>query len=313
MNGNLDMHFKIKDKVTIGFSVAGAPSPPAPPPTISPIGTLTPILTGVTAGIGILNILPDDPEPAPDPAPDPTPDPDPEPAYDKTKIALVLLDEDLEPTDSVDYVETIDAVKTYLGNHAGNHYLVHFGDDCGISSIPTNSMQSLSNMAKLYVGTSVTEIGTAAFRYCSNLREAVFHCGNNAQIGNSYMSPFDSCTSLKTLYLSGGEGSTVGYNYGLNALETVVIGPGIVSVIGFRNCNSLQNIVLGNDLITIKGSAFSGDTALRSITIPSNVETIGNYAFYQCDSLTSITIHKAQGSISGAPWGAANATVTWTG
>lgn len=233
--------------------------------------------------------------------------------YDEEKISLVLLDENLEPTGTVEYVETIDAVKTYLGSHIGNHYLVHFGDDSGISSIPANSMQSLSNMAKLYVGTSVTEIGTAAFRYCSNLQEAVIHCGNNAQIGNNYMSPFDSCTSLKALYLSGGEGSTVGYNYGLNALETVVIGPGIVSVIGFNNCNSLQNIVFGNDLITIKGSAFMSDSALQSITIPSNVETIGNYAFYQCNSLISITINKAQGSISGAPWGAPNATVTWTG
>lgn len=233
--------------------------------------------------------------------------------YDEEKISLVLLDENLESTGTVDYVETIDAVKTYLGSHTGNHYLVHFGDDCGISSIPANSMQSLSNMVKLYVGTSVTEIGTAAFRYCSNLQEAVIHCGRNANIGNNYMSPFDSCTSLKALYLSGGEGSTVGYHYGLNALETVEIGPGIVSVISFNNCKSLQNIVLGNDLITIKGSAFMKDSALQSITIPSNVETIGSYAFYQCDSLTSITINKAQGSISGAPWGAANTTVIWTG
>ncbi len=235
------------------------------------------------------------------------------PAYDATKIALVLLDEDLEPTDNVVYLVTLDGVKTYLGNHTSNQYLVHFGDDSGISSIPANSMQSLSNMAKLYVGTSVTEVGSGAFRYCSNLREAVIHCGRNANIGNNYMSPFDSCTSLKALYFSGGEGSTVGYNYGLNALETVVIGSGIVSVIACRNCNSLKNIVLGNDLITIRNSAFSNNPALSSITIPSSVETIGTYVFYNCYSLTSITIHKAQGSISGAPWGAPNATVTWTG
>ncbi len=32
----------------------GAPSPPAPPSTISPLGILTMNLTGVAAGIGIL-------------------------------------------------------------------------------------------------------------------------------------------------------------------------------------------------------------------------------------------------------------------
>ena len=34
-------------------------------------------------------------------------------------------------------------------------------------------------------------------------------------------------------------------------------------------------------------------------------------AFPGCTSLTSIEVDNAEGSITGAPWGATNATVTW--
>lgn len=53
-------------------------------------------------------------------------------------------------------------------------------------------------------------------------------------------------------------------------------------------------------------------TALTSITIPNSVTTIGDYAFLiMCRS--SITINKASDSISDSPWGAPDATITWTG
>ena len=42
-----------------------------------------------------------------------------------------------------------------------------------------------------------------------------------------------------------------------------------------------------------------------------NVTSIGDGTFYSCSSLTSITINKPSGSISGSPWGATGATVTW--
>ena len=52
---------------------------------------------------------------------------------------------------------------------------------------------------------------------------------------------------------------------------------------------------------------------ITSIDIPSSVTSIGNYAFLYSNSLRSIIVNKAEGSISGAPWGASRAVVTWTG
>ena len=38
---------------------------------------------------------------------------------------------------------------------------------------------------------------------------------------------------------------------------------------------------------------------------------MGGGVFSSCTSLTTIRIHKSNGSIAGAPWGAPSATVTW--
>lgn len=78
---------------------------------------------------------------------------------------------------------------------------------------------------------------------------------------------------------------------------------------GFRN---LAKVTIPDSVTTITGNAFAS-TALTEITIPSSVYGIDQYVFSSCTSLSKIIVNKAEGSISGAPWGAPNATVEWTG
>ncbi len=71
--------------------------------------------------------------------------------------------------------------------------------------------------------------------------------------------------------------------------------------------NELSNNVVISSTITINGItynvtsigdyAFYGCSSLTSITIPNNVTSIGDYAFYGCSSLTSITIPNSVTSI----------------
>lgn len=92
--------------------------------------------------------------------------------------------------------------------------------------------------------------------------------------------------------------------------------PDTVTIIGnhaFYSCTALTNITISNSVISIGNSAFYGCTGLTSITIPNSVTSIAPSAFNSCTNLTTITINKAAGSITGAPWGAPNATVVWTG
>lgn len=52
---------------------------------------------------------------------------------------------------------------------------------------------------------------------------------------------------------------------------------------------------------------------LKSVSLPSSLESVGSNVFLKCTSLETITIAKPENSISGVPWGAPNAAVTWTG
>lgn len=53
-------------------------------------------------------------------------------------------------------------------------------------------------------------------------------------------------------------------------------------------------------------------TDITKVNIGSKIKTIGEYAF-NSEKITEISINRIQGSISGAPWGAKNATVIWKG
>ncbi len=77
---------------------------------------------------------------------------------------------------------------------------------------------------------------------------------------------------------------------------------------------TIKTFNIPNGVTSIKGYLFYTCTSLTSITIPNSVTSIGMSAFEGCTSLTSITVEdKYEDEISGAPWGATNATVTWTG
>ncbi len=81
----------------------------------------------------------------------------------------------------------------------------------------------------------------------------------------------------------------------------------------FGNCG-FTSLVIPNTVETIESYALSTCSSLTSLEIPSSVTTIANNAFYNSSRLATITIHKAEGSITGAPWGApSSANIVWTG
>lgn len=109
-----------------------------------------------------------------------------------------------------------------------------------------------------------------------------------------------------------GSGTNV---YGYSTIEEVVIGDGVTSIgdRAFGGCTGLTSVTIPDSVTSIGTYAFVTCTGLTNITIPNSVTSIGASAFNFCSNLTTITIDKPQDSISGAPWGAPNATVVWTG
>ena len=138
--------------------------------------------------------------------------------------------------------------------------------------------------AKLY---GYTKVRNYAFVNCTNL----------------------ALTSLPEGLTSIGEGAFTG----CTSLALTSLPAGVMSIGDdtFRGCTSLALTSLPEGLTSIDRYAFSGCTRLTSITFKGTPTTIVANAFSNCTNLTDIKVPWAEGAVSGAPWGATNATITY--
>lgn len=139
-----------------------------------------------------------------------------------------------------------------------------------------------------YTNNEARSVGKNAFAFCSNLKTVTM--GNATDISTN---AFYSCTGLTSA------------NF-----------PNVKTVYSSAfNSSGLTSITF-NKLVTLgSNSDYSGifeGTPMTSISMPYTIKTIGLYAL-SYSSIKTITVNRRAGSISGAPWGATNATVNWTG
>ena len=180
---------------------------------------------------------------------------------------------------------TIPSSMTNIGDYA-------FYNCDGITSIEIpNNVTSIGNFAfydcegltDATIGNSVTSIGSQAFGYCSKLRTVI---------------------NLSNLTFS--KGST-NYGYIARYASKVINAPnGFIDsdYIWFENESGMTlagylgnatELTLpieynGKSVTNIGDYAFYSCTELTSVTIPNSVTSIGNYAFYGCSGITSIEI-----------------------
>lgn len=97
------------------------------------------------------------------------------------------------------------------------------------------------------------------------------------------------------------------------SLYSIVIPNGFTSIPEGCFYNSgLTEIWLPESLRIIGDGAFLG-TNIAMFDSPKSITSIGVNAFADCNDLATIVLHCDEDTISGAPWGATNATVVWTG
>ena len=127
-------------------------------------------------------------------------------------------------------------------------------------------------------------------------------------------SVFSGCTSLAHVSLPE-DLTSINENafFGCTSLALTSLPESLTSIgrRAFRNCKSLALTSLPEGLTSIGSYAFYGCTSLTSIIFKGTPTTIGSDAFYGCTNLTDIKVPWAEGAVSGAPWGATNATITY--
>lgn len=138
-----------------------------------------------------------------------------------------------------------------------------------------------------YVNNDLTEIGTYAFYGCENLTSATFK--KVTKIGAN---AFFTCSSLESISLP----------------EVKEINSSAFSICNIKSISMPKVEILGSEY----GAGIFSYCPMTVINIPSTIQSIGKNAF-KGSNLTTITIDRKADAISGSPWGATNATVSWTG
>ncbi len=86
----------------------------------------------------------------------------------------------------------------------------------------------------------------------------------------------------------------------INGTPVTTVAASAFDALGNSACLEIQTVTLGSNITTIGNYAFYKNTALTSVVLPEGLTTIGQYAFYDCTALSAISIPTTVTKISAA-------------
>ena len=191
------------------------------------------------------------------------------------------------------------------------------------TTIGESAFWGCTNLESVVIPKTCQTIGAGAFKSCSGLTTVTFEKGNTAltvlndevfencsklntvtdipdtvtSIGDE---AFESCYNLKKIVIPEAVETIGSRAFGTTnstsntskiCLESVTFNGNKLTTINseaFSHCKALKKISLPESVTTIGKGAFSY-SGLQNIQIPKNVETIGEEAFYWCSNLQRVT------------------------
>jgi hypothetical protein len=85
-----------------------------------------------------------------------------------------------------------------------------------------------------------------------------------------------------------------------------------IGACAFQNCEMIgSHIILGSNIDNIGSSAFKSCGSIKTVTFKRKPSTLSKSAFEWDSGITDIYVPWAEGEVSGAPWGATNATINY--
>ena len=157
--------------------------------------------------------------------------------------------------------------------------------DDEVTSIGKFAFAYHRNLEEVDIMGDITEIGSYAFSYCSSLKNiylpasvAVMSSSNPSQNGK-YV--FNDCTALESIDMDV-------YNETFRQWDGGLYDVDLKRIIQYPLGKLQEDFTLRDGIETITSRAFSGAVHLKTVTIPTSVTSIEQWAFDRCDNLTDI-------------------------
>ncbi|MCQ2324973.1 MAG: leucine-rich repeat domain-containing protein [Paludibacteraceae bacterium] len=150
-----------------------------------------------------------------------------------------------------------------------------------VTSIGREAFRGCCDITSITIPNSVTTIGSGAFALCNGLTSITI--GNSVKtIGTS---AFYSCAGLRKTNYTGTIDQWCKIKFNSSASNPIYYSRHFLI-----NDIKIIDLVIPEGVDTIGDYAFYNCFGLTSVTIGNSVTSIGNYAFYECSHLTSVTI-----------------------
>lgn len=168
----------------------------------------------------------------------------------------------------------------------------------GLTRIGRGAFENCPSLREVQIPTTCLWLGSGCFSGCTNLQKVHFV---NQMSEYSELPPMTVDNSFEDGF---GHDALLGLNrssrlatklnkraepYSLKE-QSLWLCDGV-----FRDCESLERIVLPDDMHSISDYCFCGCKSLRDIAIPDSVSSIGDYAFRECESVSSLRLPSFDG------------------
>lgn len=159
-----------------------------------------------------------------------------------------------------------------------------------VTKISRGAFMSCSKLTKIEIPSTVRTIESQAFYGCKSLKSIKLPEG----LEEVSFGLFQKCSSLESIYLPSSIKTIAANTFdGCNSLVTLELPANLTGIIDeetFRDCWLLKSLTIPSGITQIGEYAFRNCVNLKSLKLPETLKDIEHGAFLVCSSLTSFEI-----------------------